>query len=752
MERVGGGVYINGAWRGMKKLLAITLSLILAGCATSQMSKKMLDLSTAPVEVIVEQIKRGEFNWHITSDMSFADQRSVVCDWVMQGKRDAVEALLQTAGGDRRDYLNTLPLLACSRNEEDYAYYKRLNAPHRQYEKTAQYKFEWNKWSSTEYLPTPLTEAAANGNFVAVSLLIKDGAEVDQVGRAGITPLGYALGFRNGYLRNLENEFRQGRWPGMLAGNSLYIYYPSDDVAHIFSILAKRARFQPDTIVGLDRVIRIILESLDGAETSLTIDFRRINGLHSSNKLSDTFSFDATFMRELARVHELRNAMSTCYQGRGDGCRYVAASADPLSSMARDAQGVIAKMENEEREWNSLLVTQRCRVQRKNWLYEGSACANGMAQGAGRARSRDRQIVVDGQFERGLLLSGRLIVGGSPSYEGGFSNWEPEGMGICWHQGRPEECRMQAGARIDSLHKQRVENERLRRERARQEKEEAQARREREWEAERRHRAQQEEDRRERRNERALAAGIAAMRGGNSGQTAPNSSLDSTLRMVQQQNQLIAQGNAELLRMQAQREEARRDEIRRDAAQQEAERRARDQVQKRQAVQHASNEEATRVQQQKDADDKRARDEAARRIREEEARRQQEIQAAAARREAERLQRERDRQTEQRELDRLKSDYLRAVKDGVRMKAVSCAGSHYVTGTRPRVKEPAHMSSCVDVAVTAWCPGDRTGRALVATNFVGMSGCLGDTYKIEPKPACEAEQMRVVVEDVRPCR
>lgn len=750
MERVGGGVYINGAWRGMKKLLAITLSLILAGCATSQMSKKMLDLSTAPVEVIVEQIKRGEFDWHIAIDRSFADQKSVVCDWVASGKRPAIDALLNRAGSRRLDFLNTAPLLPCVSSEADYVYYKRLGAKVQEYEWTGQYYFV------NQNRATPLSIAVGNGNLLAASLLLKDGADVNRVGRMGMTPIGYALALRNGYLASKNQQHRSGRWPGIWVDHYVYEIHPailqSGRLPKFFAEQLETARYQPDTIQNLNRLIDVLLHS-DGSYTSLTLDTKNIETVpHSRTKLEDDYKQDAQFMQSKDLSGELQSHLYACNQGVADNCRFVVGKADPLSSFFREAGESLVKLEAEEREWISLSAAQRCRVQGKNWLYEGSACANGMAQGAGRARSRDRQIVVDGQFERGLLLSGRLIVGGSPSYEGGFSNWEPEGMGICWHQGRPEECRMQAGARIDSLHKQRVENERLRRERARQEKEEAQARREREWEAERRHRAQQEEDRRERRNERALAAGIAAMRGGNSGQTAPNSSLDSTLRMVQQQNQLIAQGNAELLRMQAQREEARRDEIRRDAAQQEAERRARDQVQKRQAVQHASNEEATRVQQQKDADDKRARDEAARRIREEEARRQQEIQAAAARREAERLQRERDRQTEQRELDRLKSDYLRAVKDGVRMKAVSCAGSHYVTGTRPRVKEPAHMSSCVDVAVTAWCPGDRTGRALVATNFVGMSGCLGDTYKIEPKPACEAEQMRVVVEDVRPCR
>lgn len=259
---------------------------------------------------------------------------------------------------------------------------------------------------------------------------------------------------------------------------------------------------------------------------------------------------------------------------------------------------------------------------------------------------------------------------------------------------------------------------------------------------------------RERNNERALAAGIAAMRGGNSGPAASNDGLASSLRMAQQQNQIMAQGMADIQRAQAQREEARREQARREAAQQEAERQARQQAQQRlmaQQNQQAQSLETTRQQQQREAAAERAREDEARRAREEETRRQQEAQAATARREAERQQRERERQTEQQSQARLEADYLKAIKDGTRMKVISCYGDHYVSGERPRVKEPAGMSSCVNVAVTAWCPGDRSGRPVLARNFVGMAGCFGDTYKIEPRPSCKAEDMRVVVESVQSC-
>lgn len=56
--------------------------------------------------------------------------------------------------------------------------------------------------------------------------------------------------------------------------------------------------------------------------------------------------------------------------------------------------------------------------------------------------------------------------------------------------------------------------------------------------------------------------------------------------------------------------------------------------------------------------------------------------------------------------------------------------------------------SCVDVAFTAYCPGSLVGTKGVLRNFTGSdAGTLGDT----DKPACRIEDLRVVVDEVRPC-
>ncbi len=104
-------------------------------------------------------------------------------------------------------------------------------------------------------------------------------------------------------------------------------------------------------------------------------------------------------------------------------------------------------------------------------------------------------------------------------------------------------------------------------------------------------------------------------------------------------------------------------------------------------------------------------------------------------------------QQERDEQDRQES-YLNAMRSGIRLSATTCpdgVGHHYVNGTRPKIKG----NYCIDVYYQASCAGSRTTSTGVATNFIGLDDCFGDTYQINPKPACQAELVRVVVTDVR---
>ncbi len=713
----------------MRLLIVLAVSWGLVGCAMS-----IEEVRNASETELVSMVREGYFDNGCPLDpigKSLA-KAELFCELVYQDRRKLVEETLRVSPRT----LTCMPLLACSPSGEAYHHWKARGAP-------LQLEGLLTNGRDIRGLPgQSLQVAVGNAKPEVVALHLLDGADARKRSGYASSPLGEAL--QAWHLHATQAE-RDGYLPGMV-----HLYGVTGYVGNPVTVRVRRGDAAPSL-----EIVRMLIES--GADLDDLVDTSAMGelgvGYPGWYTSGITYRKQYSPLRpELAaaerQAREVRQSLADCRNRKQrPACEQVLARATSFSPVRALAQQQIAQIDQEQGDWSNVLAAQRCRVQRDNWAYEGSACANGLAQGPGRARSRDRSTVYDGQFAQGQPVSGRLIVSGAPRFEGGFRNWTPEGSGICWYQGQPEECRMLNGERIDMLHKQREENARLQQQLRERERRDEEARLQRDIEEARRRRDREAEERRERRNERALAAGIASMQGGSSGLAASNDSLASTLRMQQQQSQIIAQGMADIQREQARREEARREQARREVTQQEAERPARQQAQQRLAAQQnqqAQNLEAARQQQQREA--------AAQRAREDEARRQQEARAAEARREAERQQRERDRQAEQQNKAKLEADYLKAIKDGTRMQAISCYGNHYVTGSRPRVKEPAHMGSCVDVAVTAWCPGDRVGRPVVATNFVGMGGCFGDIHKIEPKPACEAEQMRVVVEEVRVCR
>lgn len=116
-----------------------------------------------------------------------------------------------------------------------------------------------------------------------------------------------------------------------------------------------------------------------------------------------------------------------------------------------------------------------------------------------------------------------------------------------------------------------------------------------------------------------------------------------------------------------------------------------------------------------------------------------------------------DEQAEQRrkdaaakEADRVeRQNYLAEMRRGIRLGASKCPdgeGHYYVAGTKPRIKG----GFCIDVAYEASCRDGRSVVTGVAKNFIGMNGCFGDTYKLDPKPACPVAEVSVRVTDVQP--
>jgi hypothetical protein len=97
---------------------------------------------------------------------------------------------------------------------------------------------------------------------------------------------------------------------------------------------------------------------------------------------------------------------------------------------------------------------------------------------------------------------------------------------------------------------------------------------------------------------------------------------------------------------------------------------------------------------------------------------------------AEYLQKEAERKAEEAQK---KSNYFQALIAGIRLVATKCPdgeGHYYATGVLPKQRPKGDY--CVDVSYEAYCPGSAGYPSRgVADNFIGMSGCFGDTYKID---------------------
>ena len=230
----------------------------------------------------------------------------------------------------------------------------------------------------------------------------------------------------------------------------------------------------------------------------------------------------------------------------------------------------------------------------------------------------------------------------------------------------------------------------------------------------------------------------------------PSPAAPSTLDMLNQMNKTMMDSQRQIAAAQQQRVEQQRQaneraqRLRDDQARRDATARANQADRERQALADkraeriaADNAERDRRQ----AEQLRRDDEAARRLQLAQAEQDRQVAARDAR----------DRAAAQvasalQDQQVLKSE-MEFLRQGIRLVATTCPGGeghYYATGTRPRTDK------CIDVHFTATCPGSAIESHGIARNFVGMSGCFGDTYQIEPKPACDAKQVSVHVTSVTP--
>ena len=338
-------------------------------------------------------------------------------------------------------------------------------------------------------------------------------------------------------------------------------------------------------------------------------------------------------------------------------------------------------------------------------------------------------------FLKGEIISGRLNVHDKPYFEGDFVQWKPDGVGICWYEMQPEECVMSDGERIDTLHKSRVELQKQKEEmrlNAQRERNEQLAR---EIEEGRYRREKLAEEKREYRNEQAIAGAISALQGDYTGSAHAGVIATETLVIQKKMNDMDQEFLANQRRLQEQTEQARREATGRknQLTQQETSSVGAERTIKDNSISVENTESRTQ-----DAENKTSLN----------LRNARNSEVATINSEL-----VKDRKASEQQLTQAKLDYLVEVKNSINMKAVTCYGKKYVTGSRLKVTLAKGLTnSCVDVSVSAWCPGDRVGRPVLVRNYIGMAGCFGDIYEIKPTPACDTQDIRVLVEDVQYCR
>ena len=115
-------------------------------------------------------------------------------------------------------------------------------------------------------------------------------------------------------------------------------------------------------------------------------------------------------------------------------------------------------------QYSLAILKQKCRLKESGWIYGGNSCKEGFAEGRGEATNFDRNLIFDGEFKNGVRMTGLISVNGVDLYDGPIKEGRPDGVGICFYEDEPEECKFYKGKRVDAIYKQRLAFEKQRRE------------------------------------------------------------------------------------------------------------------------------------------------------------------------------------------------------------------------------------------------------------------------------------------------
>jgi len=110
-----------------------------------------------------------------------------------------------------------------------------------------------------------------------------------------------------------------------------------------------------------------------------------------------------------------------------------------------------------ETEFTKKKHESKCKLKNRNWVYLGSNCKDGYADGEGTSIDR-RGLKFIGKFASGERVKGDIHQNGEMIFSGDLKHDKPDGNAICFFEGEYEECRFFRGKRIDTLYKIRKEN------------------------------------------------------------------------------------------------------------------------------------------------------------------------------------------------------------------------------------------------------------------------------------------------------
>lgn len=564
-------------------LLAVFFWFMFSGAVWALDVEKVRKMTDVEIE---ERITKGEFL--PSKNRGFVERnRQMVCEWVEADRRVIVTKILQSnfQSGKIPISDSRYPLLACSPTEEAYRYWQSMGASIGKLGKELPLKAvdatHIAKWGyDFDDRHASLAVAAGNLNAMAVALLLTDGAQVNERSGSGVhTPLGTALlswrwivlpdclACTNWTVAGEKIFEREGYMPGPDAADTTYTGHGGD------------LRRRNSDLSAAIQVVRLLMEagaSLDdlsgqGYMAAKTLSYRgyRIPGQTYRQKFANKDMLGVTLPKLLeaeAYAKEIRGYMAGCKSWNENECKQILAKADEISPTRQFARQQMAILQKTQADWAALIAAQTCTLTIKDWAYSSGACANGRANGQGKAvrwwsgeifegefrdgafadgkySRHDGQTIFQGRFNPdGSYASGKQFESGHPVYEGSFSETgKRHGSGICWVDGAPEECRHHDGQRIDSLHKQRLENEKLKKELGEQQKQKEAAALRQAQEDYRRRKEQEDEDRKDARFQSALAAGIGAMRGDYSAAAAAGMPGADTVVMQQKMNVLNSQ-------------------------------------------------------------------------------------------------------------------------------------------------------------------------------------------------------------------